>query len=194
MRAMPASILMTSRRALPSVTWLTSMRPVAAALATAPVPDWLAAMPDRPLIYLTLGTLFNRDLRVFATVLDGLRDQPVSAVVTVGQNNDPSALGPQTANIAVHRYVPQAELLPHCHAAVIHGGAGTVLGALAAGVPLLCLPQGADQHFNADRVVAAGGALGGFGGHELDKARLLEAEGLVVVGRRIRRFNACRWR
>jgi MGT family glycosyltransferase len=123
------------------------------------VPDWLAALPDRPLIYLTLGTLFNRDLRVFATVLDGLRDQPVSVVVTVGQHNNPSALGPRTANIAVHRYVPQAELLPHCHAAVIHGGAGTMLGALAEGVPLLCLPQGADQHFNADRVVAAGAGL-----------------------------------
>jgi UDP:flavonoid glycosyltransferase YjiC (YdhE family) len=34
-----------------------------------------------------------------------------------------------------------------------------MLGALAAGVPLLCLPQGADQHFNADRVVAAGAGL-----------------------------------
>ncbi|HEV7790336.1 MAG TPA: glycosyltransferase [Pseudonocardia sp.] len=142
-----------------SVPVVQPLRPVAAALATAPVPDWLAALPDRPLIYLTLGTLFNRDLRVFATVLNGLRDEPVSVVVTVGQNNDPSALGPQTANIAVHRYVPQAELLPHCHAAVVHGGAGTMLGALAAGVPLLCLPQGADQHFNADRVVAAGAGL-----------------------------------
>jgi len=142
-----------------SVPVVQSLRPVTAALATAPVPDWLAALPDRPLLYLTLGTLYNRDLRVFATVLDGLRDVPVSVVVTVGQNNDPSTLGPQTANIAVHRYIPQAELLPHCHAAVIHGGAGTMLGALVEGVPLLCLPQGADQHFNADRVVAAGAGL-----------------------------------
>jgi UDP-glucoronosyl and UDP-glucosyl transferase len=31
-----------------------------------------------------------------------------------------------------------------------------MLGALAAGVPLLCLPQGADQHSNADLVVAGG--------------------------------------
>lgn len=128
----------------------------AAAVTAAPLPDWLAALPDRPLVYLTLGTVYNRNLGVFATVLDGLRDEPVSVVVTVGQNNDPSALGSQPANIAVRRYVPQATLLPHCHAAVIHGGAGTMLGALAAGVPLLCLPQGADQHGNADRVVAAG--------------------------------------
>jgi UDP:flavonoid glycosyltransferase YjiC (YdhE family) len=54
--------------------------------------------------------------------------------------------------------IPQATLLPHCQAAVIHGGAGTMLGALAASLPLLFLPQGADQHSNADRVVAAGAA------------------------------------
>ena len=57
-------------------------------------------------------------------------------VVTVGRRNDPSALGPQPANVAVHQYIPQATLLPHCQAAVIHGGDGTMLGALAAGLPL----------------------------------------------------------
>ena len=41
-------------------------------------------------------------------------------------------------------------------AVVTHGGAGTTLGALAFGVPLLVLPQGADQYANAERVVAAG--------------------------------------
>jgi len=91
-------------------------------------------------------------------VIEGLRDQPVSVVVTVGRRNDPSAMDPQPANVAVHQYIPQATLLPHCHAAVIHGGAGTMLDALAAGLPLLFLPQGADQHSNTDRVVAAGAA------------------------------------
>ena len=116
----------------------------------------LEALPDLPLVYVTLGTIFNRDLDVFRTVIEGLRDQPVSVVVTVGPRNDPSALGPQPANVAVHQYIPQATLLPRCQAAVIHGGAGTMVGALATGLPLLFLPQGADQHSNADRVVAAG--------------------------------------
>ncbi|GAA3163278.1 glycosyltransferase [Blastococcus jejuensis] len=142
-----------------SVPMVAPMRPVVAAPTTAAVPDWLAALPDRPLVYVTLGTVYNRDLSVFAAVLDGLRDEPVSVVVTIGQDNDPAALGPQPAHVAVHRYVPQAALLQHCSAAVVHGGAGTVLGALAAGVPLVCLPQGADQYGNADRVVAAGAGL-----------------------------------
>jgi O-6-methylguanine DNA methyltransferase len=46
----------------------------------------------------------------------------------------------------------------------------------------------------AHRVVAAGGALGGYGGLEGEKAALLRAEGLTVVGRRIRSFAAVRWR
>ena len=59
----------------------------------------------------------------------------------------------------VRRFVPQAELLPHCTAVVTHGGSGSMLGALAHGLPLLVVPQGADQFSNADRVVAAGAGL-----------------------------------
>ena len=40
-----------------------------------------------------------------------------------------------------------------------HGGAGSTLGALGFGVPLLVVPQGADHFYNADRVVAAGAAI-----------------------------------
>ncbi|HEY9378200.1 MAG TPA: nucleotide disphospho-sugar-binding domain-containing protein, partial [Jiangellaceae bacterium] len=80
---------------------------------------------------------------------------PLALVVTVGQQNDPAVLGPQPDNVVVRLYVPQAELLPHCQAVVTHGGSGTMLGALAQGLPLLVVPQGADQYANADAVVAA---------------------------------------
>jgi O-6-methylguanine DNA methyltransferase len=44
------------------------------------------------------------------------------------------------------------------------------------------------------RVVAAAGALGGYGGNTSLKRELLRAEGLIVIGRRIRNFTARRWR
>jgi methylated-DNA-[protein]-cysteine S-methyltransferase len=44
------------------------------------------------------------------------------------------------------------------------------------------------------RVVAAGGSLGGYGGNEGLKRSLLQAEGVIVIGTRIRRFAAVRWR
>lgn len=43
------------------------------------------------------------------------------------------------------------------------------------------------------RVVAAAGRLGGYGGNTSLKRGLLQAEGIVVRGERIRNFDACRW-
>lgn len=44
------------------------------------------------------------------------------------------------------------------------------------------------------RVIGAGGQLGGYGGSEALKASLLRAEGLIVIGRRVRGFDAVRWK
>ena len=96
---------------------------------------------------------------MFLTILDGLAGEEVDVVVTVGAQNDPSVLGTQPANVRVRRFVPQAELLPHCSAVVTHGGSGSMLGALAHGLPLLVVPQGADQFTNADLIAAAGAGI-----------------------------------
>jgi O-6-methylguanine DNA methyltransferase len=43
------------------------------------------------------------------------------------------------------------------------------------------------------RVIAAGGRLGGYGGSEALKRALLVAEGLVVIGSRVRDIARVRW-
>ena len=120
---------------------------------------WLDALDDLPVVYITLGTVYNHNLDVFRALLSGLRGEALNIVVTVGRQNDPELLGRQPSNVHVHQYIPQEQLLPHCAAVVTHGGAGSTLGALAFGLPLLVVPQGADHYFNADRVVAAGAAV-----------------------------------
>jgi UDP:flavonoid glycosyltransferase YjiC (YdhE family) len=120
---------------------------------------WLDALRGLPIIYITLGTVYNRNLGVFAALLDGLRDEALSVIVTVGRQNDPAALGLQPSHVHVHQYIPQELVLPHCAAVATHGGAGSMLGALAFGLPLLIVPQGADHFYNADRAVAAGAAV-----------------------------------
>ncbi len=50
-----------------------------------------------------------------------------------------------------------------------------------------------DKSVPCQRVVAAGGAIGGYGGNVELKKSLLRAEGLTVVGRRIRGFEKVRW-
>jgi 6-O-methylguanine DNA methyltransferase, DNA binding domain len=51
-----------------------------------------------------------------------------------------------------------------------------------------------DHGVPAHRVIASGGALGGFGGNLELKRALLRAEGILVPGRRIRNFDRLRWR
>jgi UDP:flavonoid glycosyltransferase YjiC (YdhE family) len=50
-------------------------------------------------------------------------------------------------------------VLPHCDVVVSHGGSGSVIGALAHGLPSVLIPLGADQPYNADRCAALGVAL-----------------------------------
>lgn len=107
---------------------------------------------DAPPVYFSLGTVFNAESGdLFARVLDGLRALPVNVIVTVGEQIDPAEFGRMPANIRVARYIAQEAILPHCELVVSHGGSGSVLGALAHGLPMVLLPMGADQPSNAAR-------------------------------------------
>ncbi len=134
------------------------MRPAAGEVQVTERSAWLEDLPHRPTVYVTLGTIWNTDLDVFRLVTEALRDH-VNLIVTIGRQNDPALLGPQPRGVIIRSYIPQHELLPWCDAVVAHGGSGTVLGALAHGVPLLVVPQGADQWSNAEQIVTAGAGL-----------------------------------
>ena len=137
------------------------MRPISADVAAAPDPSRLplpTAPPDAPLVYVTMGTVFN-DPDPLRRAVEGAGSLPVRVLATVGPAGDPAVLGRQPDHVRVERYVPQTEVLPHCDVVVSHGGSGTVLGALTLGIPQVCLPQGADQFLNADAVAAAGAGV-----------------------------------
>ena len=120
-------------------------------------PAWLAQLTGAPTVYLTLGTIYNMESGdLFRRVIVGLRDLPINLIVTVGRDIDPDELGAQPANVRVERFIPQATLLPHCDLVVSHGGSGSVLGALAHGLPMVLIPMGADQPLNAARCQALG--------------------------------------
>jgi UDP:flavonoid glycosyltransferase YjiC (YdhE family) len=142
-----------------SVAAVQRLRPAAAQRPDVDPPDWLDRLDSAAIVYLTMGTVWNRNLDVFRTVIEAVGDEDIALIVTVGRHNDPASLGPQRDNVLVHQYIPQGVLLPRCDAVITHGGSGTTLGALAFGVPLLLLPQGADQYSNAERIVTAGAGL-----------------------------------
>lgn len=115
------------------------------------LPAWVAQLPDQPIVYATLGTVFNGRPELFRAIVAGLGALPINLIVTVGRDGNPAALGPQPGNVRIERYVPQSLLFPHCDLVVCHGGWSTTLGALAHGLPLVLLPLGADQPWNAER-------------------------------------------
>jgi len=126
-------------------------RPLVPLAADEPAPAWSSVL-DAPTLYLTLGTIFGLESGdLLLRVVAALADLPANLFVTVGNDVDPAELGPTPAHVHVARYVPQSSVLPACDAAVSHGGSGSVIGALAHGLPSVLIPLGADQPLNARR-------------------------------------------
>lgn len=134
-------------------------------------PAWLPTT-EEPLIYVTFGTqsgTTDSERAMYRTALDAVADLPVRVLLTTGPNMAEHPLGPIPSNVIVETFVPQAQVFPHARAVVTHGGSGTMLGALAAGVPLVVAPMFADQPDNARAVEATGAGVAVFGA---DAARL----------------------
>lgn len=169
------------------------IRPVPYAEASSVLPSWIERPKGRPRVYLTLGTVSFGAVAVLKRAVEEIAGLDVDLLVAVGPEGDPAALGDVADHVHVERFVDQSRVLPRVDVAVHHGGTGSVLGALAAGLPQLLMPQDADQFVNADLLVEAGAAralrddqrpgairravsgLLGDGTHR-DVARLLQAE------------------
>jgi MGT family glycosyltransferase len=104
----------------------------------------------QPQVLVAFSTTYQHQEDVLRRVATALAALPVQAIMTVGAAIAPGAIAP-APNVAMHRYLPHAALLPDCALVVTHAGFGTVMAVLAHGVPLLCLPMGRDQHENAAR-------------------------------------------
>jgi len=125
-------------------------------------PDW---WPDSraPLVYVTFGSVAAR-LGFFPdfyrAVLAALADLPARMLLTLGEAGDPEDLGPLPSNVHVERWWPQEQVMSHAAVMVSHGGFGTTLLGLGAGVPMVVIPLFAiDQYANARCIQAAGAGV-----------------------------------
>lgn len=140
---------------VPEGTAVVRLRPLFPAMPGERAPAWLGELPERPTVYVTLGTVRN-DLGIFRLLLDALADLDCNVIATIGLDNDPASLDPVPANARVERYVSQSFVLPKASVVVGHGGSGSTLATLAHRLPSLLVPQGADQFENARQCVALG--------------------------------------
>jgi UDP:flavonoid glycosyltransferase YjiC (YdhE family) len=136
-------------------------RDPAADAAPAPLPDWWAG-DGRPLVYVTFGSVTASEptaAPIYGIALEAVAELPARVLLTTGVAADDLGLEAPGAHVHIARWVPQADVLPHARVVVCHGGSGTTLGALAAGVPLVVTPLFADQPRNGRRVAAVGAGL-----------------------------------
>jgi len=96
---------------------------------------------------------------VYRDTLEALAGLDVEVLAAVGDRRDPAELGPVPANARVERWVPQADVMRTAAAMVGHGGSGSTLSALAAGVPQALVPLFVDGPANAARVAELGAGI-----------------------------------
>jgi UDP:flavonoid glycosyltransferase YjiC (YdhE family) len=124
-------------------------------------PAWTGPWPrddNRPLVLASLSTLAQGQTDLMQRVLTALGSLRVRALATLGPSLDPSQFQ-APANVIVEPFVPHSAVLPNADAMVSQCGIGTLMKALAYGVPLVCLPLIGDQPDNAARVVARGAGI-----------------------------------
>jgi UDP:flavonoid glycosyltransferase YjiC (YdhE family) len=128
-------------------------------------PDWVEpwnspwpGCDPRPLILVGFSTKLQGQTPVLQRIIEALSMLNVRAVVTLGPTLPGEDL-PWASNVFVCSSAPHNLLLQRAAAVVTHAGQGTVVRALAAGVPLLCMPMRRDQNGNSVRVVACGAGL-----------------------------------
>lgn len=127
-----------------------------------PLPSW---WPDDrlPLVYATFGSVAG-GLAPFGDLYRGavaaLAELPVRVLLTVGDAVERDALQPLPPHVHVEKWWSQQQVMPHASAMVGHGGFGTTMLGLAAGVPMVVLPLfSADQFLNAARVQEVGAGI-----------------------------------
>ncbi|MER6901823.1 glycosyltransferase, partial [Amycolatopsis sp. NPDC000740] len=118
--------------------------------------------PGKPTVLVTFGTIFS-DPDVLATAVAAVADSGATAIATLGASlRHPAASQEVRADPTGVRYVPfvpLGQLFDRADLVVGAGGVGTILGALAHGLPMVLWPQGGDQPINAARAAASGSSL-----------------------------------
>lgn len=120
---------------------------------SARVDPWTPGDDPRPLAFCSLGTLQGNRAGVFRRVATACREAGLRLVLAHGGALSRVDLGP---DVEVHALLPQRAVLRHAAVCITHCGYNTVLDALAAGVPMLCLPLAFEQPGTAARLARAG--------------------------------------
>lgn len=111
---------------------------------------------ERPLIYVSLGTVFNAQQEFYRCCFETFAGSRYQVVLSIGRKTPIASLGAIPANFIVREYVPQLDILQRAALFISHGGMNSASEAFYYGVPLVAIPQSADQPWVARRLVQLG--------------------------------------
>ncbi|MFZ7942720.1 macrolide family glycosyltransferase [Neobacillus sp. 19] len=107
-------------------------------------------------IYISLGTVFNQAIDFYKLCFEAFGNTEHTVVMSIGEKVHQSDLGTIPENFIVKNYVPQTEVLKYTKLFITHGGMNSVHEGLYYGVPLIVIPQSADQPVIAGQVANIG--------------------------------------
>ncbi|WP_407560703.1 macrolide family glycosyltransferase [Streptomyces sp. 184] len=108
-------------------------------------------------LLVSLGSAYTRQAEFYRQCIAAFGDLPGwHVVLQIGKYTDPGELGAVPPHVELHSWVPQRAILDQADAFVTHAGMGGCGEGLLAGVPMIAVPQGAEQFMNADRLVELG--------------------------------------
>jgi MGT family glycosyltransferase len=112
------------------------------------------AMPagDKPILFISLGTVFNQWPDFFKMCFEAFADIGMTVIMAIGQKTDPRSLGVIPANFHIYPQVPQLEVLATTDVFISHGGMNSTMESMTFGVPVVIIPQMAEQAATARRV------------------------------------------
>ncbi len=118
--------------------------------------SWEPPASGRPVLLVSLGTIYTAKPEFFANVLEAVRGEPWYVVMALSHRVDRSVLGELPDNVEVHDSVPQMAVLPHTDLFINHAGITSVMEAVHHEVPMIAVPQMVEQRATADRMEAVG--------------------------------------
>jgi len=110
-------------------------------------------------IYISLGTVFNQAIDFYKLCFEALGNTDHTIVMSIGNRTQVSDLGEIPNNFIVKNYVPQTEVLQYSALFITHGGMNSTHEGLYYGVPLIVIPQSADQPLLAEQVAKIGAGV-----------------------------------
>lgn len=116
----------------------------------------LAQSAGKPIVYASLGTIFNTFLPFYRAVVGAFSGKDVIVIMSVGHNFDRAKLGEIPGNVHIYESVDQLSVLRKASVFLTHGGMNSVNEALYYGVPLVAVPMADDQPAVAARLEELG--------------------------------------